>query len=151
MDLPLISSSQVKGKKVIVRCDFDVPIEDGQILDDSRLISGISTIEYLLEEGAEVVAIGHLGRPESNEKSFSLLPVARWFSEEFSVPQPQETKVGEFDGWIIKQNFTMLENLRFFKGEEENDPEFLRSLVNLGEIYVNEAFGSSHREHASIV
>ncbi len=150
MNLPLISEADVKGKKVLVRCDFDVPIKDGEIEDDSRLISAVSTIEYSLEEGAQVIAVGHLGRPKEREDELSVFPVANWFASQFGK-EISKTKLGNFEGWQVGENLTILENLRFFKGEEENDLSFADELANLGEIYVNEAFGASHRNHASIV
>ena len=151
MDLQSLEGIEVKGRKVFVRCDFDVPIEDSKILDDSRLVSAISTIEYLLENGAAVIAAGHLGRPNGVDPKLSLEIVAKWFADEFPDSTLTKTKTEEFDSWSIKENFSVLENLRFDPGEEENSSEFTRKLANLAHIYVNEAFGSSHRSHASIV
>jgi phosphoglycerate kinase len=162
ISLPSVEGALIKGKRIFVRCDFDVPLEEKsdnlqEISDESRLVAGISTIEYLLENGAIVIAAGHIGRPGdqsqiSNLKSqkFSMEPVARWFAEEFET-QFEPAKIGDFDGWKIKENFIILENLRFNPGEEENDPEFAQNLANLADVYVNESFASSHRPHASIV
>lgn len=170
--LPSIESANVRGKKVFVRCDFDVLLEGATsnqqlaISDDVRLVSGISTIEYLLENGATVIAAGHLGRPGGQfsisnfqfsnvDKKFSLEPVAKWFSEEFPGSNIEETSLGDFKAWKIKESFYVLENLRFYTEEEDpttpSGQEFVRKLASLAEIYVNEAFGSSHRSHASIV
>lgn len=145
-----INETSVKGLKVLVRCDFDVPMTAGKISDDSRLISGISTIEYLLEEGASVIAIGHMGRPEGFDRNLSLEPIAKWFGKQFET-DIEATQVEGFAGWLIKENFVVLENLRFYKGEEEGDLEFAKTLADLADIYVNEAFGACHRRHASIV
>lgn len=151
-----VSDASVRGKRVLVRCDFDVPInseaenQESVIIDDSRLISCISTIEYLLEEGADVIAVGHLGRPKGYDPKLSLSPVAKWFGEQFEK-EIESSQLRGFEGWLVKDNFIILENLRFYKGEEENDLEFVKSLGDLADIYVNEAFGVSHRENASIV
>lgn len=155
-DLPSLESARVTGKRVFVRCDFDVPLDEkSRITDDTRLVSGVSTIEYLIEQGATVIAAGHLGRPNPvygiQNTEYSLLPVAQWFTEEFPGSSLTETTLGEFKAWKIKENFYILENLRFYKGEEEDDPSFAGKLSRISDIYVNEAFGSSHRAHASIV
>lgn len=150
-DLPNLESEDLKNKKVILRYECDVRVsEDNKILDETRLISGFSTIEYLLQNNCEVIIIGHLRRPEGWDEKYSLLPVAKWFAREFQS-QEAEAELGKFKGWKIKKGLTLLENLRFFKEEKENDPRFAKELASLGEIYVNEAFGSSHRKHASIV
>jgi phosphoglycerate kinase len=144
-----ISDADVKNKKVFVRCDFDATYSEDGITDATRLISCISTIEYLLESEATVIAAGHLGRPEGAEEKYSMLPVVKWFSEQFETDF-SETTLGEFKAWKIKDNFFILENLRFFKEEEENEENFSKKLADLAQIYVNEAFASSHRKHASI-
>lgn len=150
INLPSLDSANTRGKKVFVRCDFDVPIDDSKIVDDTRLISSVSTIEYLLENGAMVVAGGHLGRPEKDEHKFSLEIVAKWFAKEFNA-EIKSTDIGGFGAWRIKENFYILENLRFYKGEEENNTEFNHKLAYIVDVFVNEAFGSSHRVHGSIV
>ena len=150
-NLPNLESEDIKNKKVILRYECDVRLsENNEILDETRLISGFSTIEYLLENNCEVIIIGHLRRPEGWDKKYSLLPVAKWFAREFESEE-SEIELGRFKGWKIKDGLILLENLRFFKEEKENDSTFAKDLASLGEIYVNEAFGSSHREHASIV
>lgn len=150
-NLPVLESEDIKNKKVILRYECDVRLsENNEILDEARLVSGFSTIEYLIENNCEVIIIGHLRRPVGWEERYSLRPVAKWFAEEFES-QEHEIKLGRFKGWKIKDGLVVLENLRFYKGEKENDPSFAKDLACLGEIYVNEAFGSSHREHASIV
>ncbi|MBI2621430.1 MAG: phosphoglycerate kinase [Candidatus Levybacteria bacterium] len=183
VNLPSLESANVRNKRVFVRCDFDVPLSQQPtankqpaspagrqttIADDMRLISGVSTIEHLLEQGATVIAAGHLGRParhryaqelagepgdqfQITEPQFSLLPIAQWFAEEFPGTSVKQTHIGGFSAWKLKENFYILENLRFYKEEEENDRAFYHKLAYLVDIYVNEAFGSSHRPHASIV
>ncbi len=150
-NLPSLELGDIKNKKVILRYECDVRLsEDGVILDETRLISGFSTIEYLLENDCEVVLIGHLRRPEGWEEKYSLLPVVKWFADEFESSE-SELKIDRFKGWRIKKGLSVLENLRFFKEEKNNDANFAKDLAGLGEVYVNEAFGSSHREHASVV
>lgn len=150
-NLPSLESGDIKNKKVILRYECDVRLSEGkEILDEARLISGFSTIEYLLENNCEVILIGHLRRPEGWEEKYSLLPIAKWFANEFEVEEA-EVNLGKFKGWRIKDDLFLIENLRFFKEEKENDSNFAKDLAELGEVYINEAFGSSHREHASIV
>ncbi len=150
-NLPNLESGELKNKKVILRYECDVRLsENGEILDETRLVSGFSTIEYLLENNCEVIIIGHLRRPDGWDEKFSLFPVAKWFAKEFES-QESRIELGKFKGWKIKDNLFLLENLRFYKEEKDNDLNFAKELAGLGEIYVNEAFGSSHREHASIV
>ncbi len=145
-----ISDASVRGKRVFVRCDFDISVESGKIIDDSRLVSAIGTIEYLLSEGAEVIAAGHMGRPDGFESSLSLAPVAQWFGKQFDK-EIESSQLRGFEGWLIKDGLIILENLRFYAGEEENALEFAESLASLADIYVNEAFGVCHRENSSIV
>jgi phosphoglycerate kinase len=151
MELPLIESADLNGKEVIVRGDLDASIKDGVILDDHRLISDMSTIEYLIEEGAEVILLGHVGRPNGEEVSLSTRPIANWFASQIPNSSVSESHLGNFKAFIVNENLTILENLRFYEGEIENDPDFVKKLSNLGDIYVNEAFAASHRGHASIV
>lgn len=151
INLPNLETAKIRGKKVFVRCDFDVPIGSSKITDDSRLVSSVSTIEYLLEGGAIVIAGGHLGRPGKEESKYSLEIVAKWFANEFTNAEIKQTDIGGFKAWKIKDNFYILENLRFYRGEEENSLEFNHKLAYMVDIFVNEAFGSSHRSHGSIV
>ena len=168
MKLPLLKQAKVSGKTFFLRADLDVPLsqqttnnrQQTTILDDSRLLSWMPTLEYLLENGAKVVIAGHLGRPEHvNHESrimnheFSLRPVAEWLYKKLEVrsQELEVTKIGEFDGWRLSDNLFLLENLRFYKGEEENDKEFAKKLASFADIYVNDAFAASHRAHASIV
>ncbi len=161
-NLPDVRDAEVKGKRVLVRVDLDVPIAEvrGQglevrIEDDTRLKACLPTIELLIRSGASIVLAGHLGRPEKVEKRFSLEPIARWFSKKFTVHSSQFTEqqivAQDFLGWKIGENVFLLENLRFYKEEQENDSEFSKKLSLLCEVFVNEAFAASHRIHASIV
>ncbi len=151
-----IEDIDVSGKKVLVRCDFNVPLDaDKNITDENRIIGALPTIKYLIGKGAKVILCSHLGRPkgEFNEK-YSLKPVAKRLSEVLG----QEVKmaddvIGESakklaaslkDGEVM-----LLENVRFHKEEEKNDPAFAKELASLAEIYVNDAFGTAHRAHAS--
>jgi phosphoglycerate kinase len=147
----LLKNADVKSKVVFLRADLDIPLIDGKISDDTRLISAIPTIEYLLKQKARIIVGGHLGRPEGVDKSLSLKPIAKWFDLKFKINNLIPGKRGEFDGWEVGPNIFLLENLRFYTGEEKNDPEFAKGLAGLAEVYVNEAFADSHRSHASIV
>ncbi len=153
MQLPLLKNVDVKGRTVFLRADLDVPLVDGKIQDDTRLVAALPTIEYLLKQNAKVIIAGHLGRPKGIDESLSLKPIAKWFQKMLKQVQhdTNKTKRGEFDGWEIGSNIFLLENLRFYEGEEKNDPEFAKKLANLAEIYVNDAFTTSHRNHASII
>lgn len=151
LKLPDVKEASVQGKKVFLRLDLDVPLENGQILDDSRLLAGLPTIELLLKSKAKIIIAGHLGRPADQfEKRFSLKPIAEWFSAELEV-NSSKFRIDEFDAWKIGESITLLENLRFFKEEGYNDSEFAKKLAKLAEIYVNDSFAASHRSHASIV
>jgi phosphoglycerate kinase len=147
----LLKDADVKGKRVFLRVDLDVPLLDGKIQDETRLSSTIETIDHLLQQNAKIVIAGHLGRPEGVDEKFSLEPVAKWFGNKFSISNLQFSKRGEFDGWEIGPDIFLLENLRFNSGEETNDPDFSEKLAGLADIYVNDAFAMCHRNHASIV
>ena len=150
INLPDLKTANVKAKKVFLRIDLDVPIEKGQIEDDTRLLDGFDSLNYLLDNGAHVILAGHLGRPEGKDEKLSLKPIADWYAQKFHSTV-KEGKLGDFDGWQILNNIYLLENLRFYKEEEANDPVFSQKLASLTEIYVNDAFASSHRNHSSIV
>lgn len=151
-----IEDINVKNKKVLVRCDFNVPQDDdGNITDDKRIVESLKTIKYLIDNNAKIILCSHLGRPkgEFNEK-YSLKPIAKRLSELLNQDVKMATDViGEnakklaselHDGEVM-----LLENVRFHKEEEENDPIFAQELANFAEIYVNDAFGTAHRAHAS--
>ena len=157
MNKKTVRDIDVTGKKVLVRCDFNVPLdkETGKITDNRRIRAAIPTIKYLIDNNAKVILCSHLGRPkgEFNPK-YSLKPVA----EELSKLLGKEVKlakdvIGEdaekLTSEIREGEVVLLENVRFHKEEEENDPEFAKKLASFAEIYVNDAFGTAHRAHAS--
>lgn len=152
MNLPKVQEAWVKGKRVLLRLDLDVPVQDGKVVDDSRLQAGLLTVRYLLEHGARVFIVGHLGRPHGADEKYSLFPVVQWLAERFKIYDLRFKKEDSegLDGWKLNDNLFVLENLRFYKGEEENSPEFAQKLASLADIYVNDAFAVSHRDHASI-
>jgi phosphoglycerate kinase len=128
-----VEDADVAGKRVLVRVDFNVPLEDGRVADDTRIRAALPTIRLLLERGAsEVVLMSHLGRPQGEDPAYSLEPV--------------RTRLREL---LADERVHVLENLRFHPGETKNDPEFARELASHGDLYVNDAFGSAHRAHAS--
>ena len=155
MNKKTVRDIDVKGKKVLVRCDFNVPQdEDGTITDNRRIVSALDTIKYLLENNAKVILCSHLGRPKGEVKpEFSLKPVAA----ELSKLLGKEVKlakdvIGEDAKNLINMKegeIVLLENVRFHREETDNDPEFAKKLASLAEVYVNDAFGTAHRAHAS--
>ncbi len=145
----------VSGKKVLVRCDFNIPMDGQTITDDKRIVAALPTIKYLIDKGAKVILCSHLGRPkgEFNPK-FTLAPIAARLSELLGKPVPLAADVVGEDAQAkaaaLKDGDVMLiENVRFHKEEEKNDPEFSKQLASLAEIYVNDAFGTAHRAHSS--
>jgi len=157
MDKLTVRDVDVAGKKVLVRVDFNVPIEDGKVKDDSRIRASIPTINYLLEHGATVILMSHLGRPNGKVvESARLRPVAERLTALLRRRVPvtgDALGIGTQDaiGRLKAGQILMLENLRFHAAEEANDPAFARALAAYGEIYVNDAFGTAHRAHASTV
>ncbi len=156
MNKKTIEDIDVKDKKVLVRCDFNVPQDDeGTITDNRRIVSALPTIKYLIENGAKVILCSHLGRPKGEFKEkYSLKPVA----EELTKLLGKEVKlakdvIGEDAKKLANElqsgDVMLLENVRFHKEEEENNAEFAKELASLAEIYVNDAFGTAHRAHAS--
>ena len=140
----------------MVRCDFNVPQdENGNITDNRRIVSSLPTIKYLLENGAKVILCSHLGRPKGEvKKEFSLAPVAKELSKQLGIEvKLAEDVIGEsaksLTSNLKEGEVVLLENVRFDAREEKNDPEMARELASLAEIYVNDAFGTSHRAHAS--
>lgn len=150
--LPEINDN-LAGKKIFVRGDIDIPIEGEIIKDDTRLIDIWPTIELLLSKNCEVILAGHLGRPGGKiAPELSSRPVAEWISKRLRASDSvTEEKVGEFSSFRVMKGLVVLENLRFDPREEDNDEGFGKTLADLAEIYVNEAFAVSEREHASIV
>lgn len=155
-DIKTIEGVDVRGKRVIVRVDFNVPIKDGVVGDDTRIRAALPTIEYLVNGGAKVILMSHLGRPagEGFEEKFTLEPAAARLAELIDAPvafasdtvgDDARAKAAELaDGSVL-----VLENLRFDKREKKNDPTFCEELASLAELYVNDAFGTAHRAHAS--
>ena len=147
----------VADKKVLVRCDFNVPMKDGAITDDRRIISALETITYLIEHDAKVILMSHLGRPDKKyDRTFSMKPIAKRLSELLKKEVPlaeDENVVGEHAKELVsnmkKGDVILLENVRFVKGETKNDLEFAKALASLADLYVNDAFGTAHRAHSS--
>ena len=150
-----VEDIDVRGKKVLVRCDFNVKMEDGVITSDKRIVASLPTIKYLLDNGAKVIACSHLGRPKGEFKpEFSLAPVAVRLGELLGIEvKMAKDVVGESAQALAKDlkegEVLLLENVRFHAEETKNDPEFSKALASLAEIYVNDAFGSAHRAHSS--
>lgn len=156
MNKKTVKDIDVKGKKVLVRCDFNVPQdENGNITDTRRIVSSLPTIKYLIENGAMVILCSHLGRPKGEvKKEFSLAPVAKELSKELGIEVKLATDIVGESAKSLTANMkagevVLLENVRFDAREEKNDPEMAKELASLAEIYVNDAFGTSHRAHAS--
>lgn len=152
-----VSDVDVRGKKVLLRCDFNVPQdkETGAITDDKRIVAALPTIRYLLDNGAAVIACSHLGKPKGERKeSLSLAPVAKRLSELLGMPVTFCADVVGPDAKakaaaVKPGEIILLENLRFEKGEEKNDPAFAKELAGMAQLYVSDAFGTVHRAHAS--
>jgi len=142
------------AKRVLVRVDFNVPIEEGRIRDKTRLVASLPTIRYLSDKGAKVILCSHLGRPEGPDPNLSLRPVATALADLLGRPVAFAADcIGpEAENAVAKMqpgDVLLLENLRFHEEEEKNDTSFARALASLAEIYVNDAFGTAHRAHAS--
>ena len=151
-----VEDIDVAGKKVIVRCDFNVPQDEtGRITDDKRIVAALPTIKYLLEHQAAVILCSHLGRPKGEvNMKYSLAPVAERLSELLG----KEVKLAKdvvgpdaksLAAALVPGEVMLLENVRFEKGETKNDPELAKQMADMAEIYVNDAFGTAHRAHAS--
>lgn len=155
MAIKSIKDVNLAGKRVLVRCDFNVPLKDGAVSDDSRIVAALPTIQHLVKEGATVILCSHLGRPKGEKNAaFSLAPVAADLAAKLGQTvtfiedcigeevEAEISKLGEGD-------IALLENVRFYAGEEGNDPEFAAALAKLADAFVNDAFGTAHRAHAS--
>ena len=157
MDKLTVRDFDPAGKRVLVRVDFNVPIEDGQVKDDTRIRASIPTIEYLAKRGATVILMSHLGRPNGKViESARLRPVAERLSALLGIRVPctgDALGIGTQDalGRMKPGQVILLENLRFHAGEENDDPAFAEALAAYGDVYVNDAFGTAHRAHASTV
>ena len=151
-----VEDVNVKGKRVLVRVDFNVPLQDGKVADDKRITAALPTVKYLLEHGAKVILCSHLGRPKGERKmEFSLAPVAERLKELLPgvrisfAPDCIGNETEKMAGELREGEILLLENLRFHKEEEKNDPDFAKKLASLADIYVSDAFGTVHRAHAS--
>jgi phosphoglycerate kinase len=135
----------VEGKRVLVRVDFNVPLDDGRITDDVRIRAALPTLDRLRGRGARLLLASHLGRPKDREPSLSLRPVADRLAELLGTEVQLASELDDVpDGGVV-----MLENIRYEPGETKNDPELAKRLASLADVYVNDAFGSAHRAHAS--
>ena len=153
-----IKDLDIKGKKVLIRVDFNVPLDkDGNVTSDSRILGALPTINYALAENAKLIICSHLGRPKGQRKEeFSLAPAAKRLSQLISrevklAPDCIGKDVEDMVAGMADGDVILLENLRFYKEETENDPDFSRSLAALADVYVSDAFAVSHRAHASVV
>jgi len=150
-----LSDEQVRGKRALVRVDFNVPLEKGRVTDDTRIRAALPTIQALLDRGARVVLLSHLGRPKGKpESKYSLEPVARRLGElmpkqNIVFVESTDTDDASKTTHDSKVHIVLLENTRFLGGEEANEQRLSRGLAQLGDFYVNDAFGSAHRAHAS--
>ncbi len=151
-----IEDIEVAGKRVLVRCDFNVPLKNGVITSDERIVGALPTIEYLIKNNAKIILCSHLGRPAGTgyEADFSLAPVAKYLAGLLGKEVKMATDiVGEsaksLAAGLKDGDVMMIENVRFDKKETKNDPAFSKELASLAEVYVNDAFGSAHRAHSS--
>ena len=150
-----VDDINVKGQKVLVRCDFNVPLKEGVITNDKRIVAALPTIKYLKDNGAKVILCSHLGRPKGEWlPEFSLAPVAKRLSELLECEVRMSSDVIGEDAKNISETIkegevALLENVRYYKEETKNAPEFAKELASLAEIFVNDAFGTAHRAHAS--
>ena len=148
---------EIKGKKALVRCDFNVPLQDGQITDDIRIVSALPTIQYLIDGGAKVILMSHLGRPDGEaKKEYTLAPVAERLAQLLgkeivfiSADTVVDENVKEAAAALEDGQVMLLENVRYRKEETKNGADFAKELADLGDIFVNDAFGTAHRAHAS--
>lgn len=152
-----IKDIDVKEKRVLVRVDFNVPIQDGEVEDDTRIKAALPTIEYLLDKNAALILTSHLGRPKGKiDMALSLLPVAEYLDQLLDTKVTfVEDCLGDKPKKAVKDlefgEVLLLENTRFHEGEKQNDPEMAKELAGLAELFVNDAFGTAHRSHASNV
>lgn len=155
MNKKSVRDIDVTGKRVFVRVDFNVPLQDGKITDDTRIRETLPTIRYLIDKGAKIILASHLGRPKGKVvEEMRLTPVAARLSELLGKPvQKADEAIGDkVKAQVAALNngdVLLLENVRFYPGEEKNDPELAKAFAELADIYVNDAFGAAHRAHAS--
>ncbi|AVP62917.1 phosphoglycerate kinase [Clostridium botulinum] len=154
-----IEDIDVKGKKVLVRCDFNVPLNEGKITDENRLVGALPTIKYLIEKGAKIILCSHMGKPKGEpKKELSLLPVAKRLSEMLNkevIFADDDNVVGENAKKAVEDmkdgDVVLLQNTRYRKEETKNEEVFSKELVSLADVFVNDAFGTAHRAHCSTV
>ena len=155
MNKKSVRDIEVTGKRVFVRVDFNVPLENGKITDDTRIQETLPTIKYLIENGAKVILASHMGRPKGEVvDSMRLTPAAVRLGELLGKPVKKlDESIGEnVKAAIAEMNngdVVVLENVRFHKGEEKNDPELAKQFAELADLFVNDAFGAAHRAHSS--
>ena len=156
MKLQTVKDVDLTNKRVLIRLDFNVPLQDGVVTDDTRIRSALPTLNYILDqEGTSLVVMSHFGRPKGEKNpAFSMGPIAKRFEELLGRPvklasdvigEEVEKEVNALNGGEV----LLLENVRFYKEEEKNDPQFAKTLASYGQVYVNDAFGTAHRAHAS--
>ena len=157
MNKKTLNDIDLKGKKILVRVDFNVPIKNGEVGDDTRIRAALPTLKYLLEQDAALILTSHLGRPKGEAKpEFSLAPVAKYLSDLVQVPVKFANdclgEVAQTAASTLKAGeILLLENTRFHAGEKKNDPAMAKELASLADVFVNDAFGTAHRAHASNV
>jgi len=156
MNKKTVRDIDLKGKRVLMRADFNVPLKAGTITDDTRIQAALPTIQYILDQGAALILMSHLGRPKGKTPALSLAPVADYLGELLGqdvkmAPDTVGAEVKALAEALPLGAVLMLENTRFYGAEKKNDPDFAQQLAELGEIFVNDAFGTAHRAHASTV
>lgn len=155
MELHTVKEADLKGKRVLIRVDFNCPVKNGVVTDPTRIKAALPTINYILSEGASLVIMTHFGRPKGEKKpEFSLLPVKNEFEKLLGrpvllAPDVLGKEVEDMVKALKPGEVLMLENVRFYKEEEKNDPGYAKALASYGDVYVNDAFGTAHRAHAS--
>ena len=155
MNKKTVRDIDLRGQRVLMRVDFNVPMQEGKVTDDKRIRASLPTIKYVLEQGASLILMSHLGRPKGGpDPAFSLRPAAEVLSSQLGIPvkMAADTVGAEVEAMAKELNpgeVLMLENTRFHAGEEKNDLELAKQMAALADIYVNDAFGSAHRAHSS--
>ena len=156
MNKKTVRDVNLRGKRVLMRVDFNVPMADGAVTDDKRIKAALPTIQYVLEQGASLILMSHLGRPKGTgfDPEFTLRPAAEALGKLLGKPVAMAPdcigpEVEKMAAALQPGDVLMLENTRFHKGEEKNDLELAKKMAALGDVYVNDAFGSAHRAHSS--
>jgi len=150
-----ITDIDLKGKKVVLRAEFNVPLKDGKIINDNRIVAELPNIKYILEQGASLVILTHLGRPKGSPyPEMTVEPVAVRLGELLDkkvtfIPYGEQKDIKAAADKLVSGDIALVENIRFWKEEEKNDEEFSKFLASLGNVYINDAFGCAHRAHAS--